>query len=130
MTNKQIKEGNRLITQFMDWELIQTKDELKAWVFKHKETGNAILLDDRNPYDKKFWNKDSVLEFDKSWNDLMTVVVKIEEMDYGIKMCRKVVEVYVDSTKEVILKTKELSRFESLFKAVVEFINWYNANKK
>jgi hypothetical protein len=70
------------------------------------------------------------LKYHSSWDWLMPVVEKIEKMDYGFKMCRKVVEVYVDSTKEVILKTKESCRFESLFKAVVEFIKWYNEKIK
>jgi len=109
MTSEEISNSNVLMAHFMglkcgnDWEV---RSEIAQWC---------------HPMD---------LKYDKSWDWLMPVVEKIETMDYGFKMCRKVVEVYVDSTKEVILKTKESCRMESLFKAVVEFINWYNANKK
>lgn len=65
----------------------------------------------------------------KSWDKLMPVIEKIETMDYGFKMCRKVVEVYVDSTKEVIIKRKESSRIESLWTATVDFIKLYNEIK-
>jgi len=76
MKNKKIIEGNRLITQFMDWELIQTKDKLKAWVFRNKKTKEVILLDDTDPYNRKMWNKDSVIEFRKSWDVLIPAINK------------------------------------------------------
>lgn len=64
--------------------------------------------------------------YDSSWQDLMPVVLNIESMDYGFKICRKVVEVYIDSTKETIIHKKETSKIESLYQAVVEFIEYYN----
>lgn len=80
MTKKELHKGNGLITKFMGWELIQTKDELKVWVFKNKNTGRVLLLDDTDPYNKKFWNKDSVINFIESWDILMPVLNKA----YGI----------------------------------------------
>lgn len=62
--------------------------------------------------------------YNNNWNELIKVIEKIEEGDFGFKMCRKVVEVYRDSTKELILKVKEKNRLESAYKAVVEFIMW------
>ena len=59
------------------------------------------------------------------WSFLIYVVEKIEKLDYGFKMCRKVVEVYVDSTKEIILHVKKSSREESLVEAIVQFLQWY-----
>lgn len=59
------------------------------------------------------------------WAFLMYVVEKIEKLDYGFKMCRKVVEVYIDSTKEIILHVKKSSREESLVEAIVQFLDWY-----
>ncbi len=60
----------------------------------------------------------------------MPVVEKIEKDNYGFKMCRKVVEVYVDSTKVVLIHKKEKSRIESLYAAVIDFIQWYNQQTK
>lgn len=67
--------------------------------------------------------------FHDDWSWQMNIVEEIEKGNYGFKMCRKVVEVYFDDTKEVILKAKEKSRQESLYKAIVEFIKWYNKQK-
>lgn len=63
------------------------------------------------------------------WNHIQSVVEKIETMDYGIKMCRKVVEIYVDSTKEQLFHVKKANRKESLKKAIILFINYYNSLK-
>jgi hypothetical protein len=68
----------------------------------------------------KFMGEQYPSELDYNW--LMPVVEKIEQGNYGFKMCRKVVEIYFDDTKAVILRTKEKSRLESLYKAVVEFM--------
>lgn len=57
---------------------------------------------------------------------LMPLVEEIEQGDFGFKMCRKRVEVYIDSTKETIVSVKEDCRINSLFKAIVEFIKWQN----
>lgn len=61
------------------------------------------------------------------WNTIMPIVEKIEQGNYGFKMCRKVVEVYYDDTKEIILKVKKTSRLESLVYAVIDFIKLYPA---
>jgi hypothetical protein len=66
--------------------------------------------------------RDNIYHYHDSWDWLMPVVEKIEQGNYGIKMYRKVVEIYFDDTKAIILRTKEKSRLESLYKAVVEFM--------
>jgi len=73
-----------------------------------------------------YWHP-KYMQYSRSWDWLMPVVEKIETMDYGFKICRKVVEIYIDSTKEVIIKKKESCKIDSLYKAVIEFINFYNA---
>lgn len=78
------------------------------------------------------WDYDSIsyLDYNSDFNLLMSVVEKIELGNYGFKMCRKVVEIYYDHSKETIIKVKEASRRESLFKAIVQFITWYNSLTK
>lgn len=106
----EILEGNKLILEFDGWTI-------EPGMEKHG-----------NPFYNKGFAMVSVSqsEFYTSWDWLMPVVEKIEKMDYGFKMCRKVVEVYIDSTKEVIIKTKESCRLESLYTAVVQFIQWHS----
>lgn len=91
--------------------------------------------DYRHLYEKEDWDWSGNLgealhdvptpKYHSSWDWLIPVVEQIEKGNYGFKMCRKVVEVYIDDTKEVIIKVKEQSRIESLYKAVIQFIQWY-----
>lgn len=60
---------------------------------------------------------------DPAWQ--LYVVENIEKLDFGFKMCRKRVEIYIDSTKESIYSTKKSSRTESLFDALVYFCSIY-----
>lgn len=80
-------------------------------------------------YSLNFGNFIYDLKYHTDLNQLMEVVEHIEKGNYGFKMCREVVEVYYDDSKEVILKTKEDCRFNSLYKAVVEFIKLHNEGK-
>lgn len=103
------EQGNRLIADFMGYYFQGDK-------FYSRSSG------------KGNWFKEA--KYDRSWDWLMPVVEKIEKMDYGFKMCRKVVEVYIDSTKAIICKEKRANRMESLYAAVIYFVEWYNKNVK
>lgn len=108
MNKEEIEKNNKLIAKFMGNEPYEDSRYGTLW---------------NNPASDGVHEKTSFsLKYNTSWDWLMPVIEKIEKMDYGFKMCRKVVEVYIDSTKETFIKTKESSRIESLFKAVVEFI--------
>lgn len=61
-----------------------------------------------------------------TWDILIEFVEKVEKMDFGFKMCRKVVEIYRDSTKKVYVKIKKENRYESLYKAIIEFLRLWN----
>lgn len=76
--------------------------------FIYSEGRNTFLMED--------------LQFHMSFDKLMKVVEYVERKDFGFKMCRKVVEIYIDSTKQTILHIKEDSRFNSLLKAITSFI--------
>jgi len=138
MITKEINENRKLISAFMGYEFadigyFDDEDETE-WQRKNQDWMKQNDLEDIGEYfvniKENKWHEFDDAIYHLSFDWLMPVVEKIEKMDYGFKMRRKVVEVYIDSTKEVILKTKESCRMESLFKAVVEFINWYNDNKK
>jgi hypothetical protein len=140
MTKKQITEGNRLITHFMGWELIQTKDELKAWVFKNKETKQVRLLDDTDVYLKKFFNKDSVLEFHKSWDVLLPVYKKLakelRELSNKIKshkgcswVDKQEILKHIDDCDCTIRCEIWGVRIMDTFNGIAETIKWYNEHK-
>ena len=79
-------EGNKIIADYMGWELVNINDEpededFDCWVFKNKETGHMD-----SGIDGQIYNKNSTLPFDTDWNLLMPVVEKcvfeIESMGY------------------------------------------------
>jgi hypothetical protein len=103
-----IQEMNKVIAAFDGWII----DEQSRYCHK----GDSVIVGIN-------------FRYDRSWKNLMNIVEKIEQGNFGFKMCRKVVEVYFDDSKEIILKVKESSRRESLFKAIHDFIIWYNKQK-
>lgn len=113
MEQQQILEGNRLIM-----ESVFAQDHHKKWMEKLiKFEGNPDVAFEEARYHDR-------------WDWIMPIVEKIERGNYGFKMCRKVVEIYWDDSKELILKRKEKSRIESLWIAIVDFIQWYNTQPK
>jgi len=115
MDEKEIISNNEMIALFMGAIHSIYFDGSKGLIFP---SGKVIVHGARG------------CKYHESWNELIPVVEKIEIEDYGFKMCRKVVEIYRDSTKEKLFRFKESSRRESLYKAVIEFIEHYNKEKE
>lgn len=109
------KESIKLLADFMGIEV--------------KEYGS--ILGTAQPFSDYWWNPErhELYEPNIRWGHIMPIVEKIETMDYGFKMCRKVVEVYIDSSKEVLYTVKKDSRINSLFEVVVKFVEYYNKEK-
>lgn len=113
MTKDEIVSCNRVIAGYMGWEyagmtrpFIFFKKRVK---FKHKNIKNFYVLDG--------WFK-----YHQDFDSLMGVVVALEKENFGFKICRRVVEVYLDDTKEVIARFKEETKLESIYKAVVHLL--------
>ena len=126
MTNEEIIQNNKLIAEFMGATVTLAYSEMPEM----NQDGLIFYYQDKSSPSLYRNMSSAEIKYHYSWSWLMPVVEKIEQGNYGFKMCRKVVEIYYDDTKEVILKVKESSRFESLYKAVIDFINWYNTNLK
>lgn len=129
MNNKDVVEGNTAIMVFDGW-VLRTGHTLDPENNRQNPGSNEYQYYDKDGHRVRPEDIEFDIVYHKSWNALMPVVEKIEQGDIGFKMCRKVVEVYVDSTKDVLFKVKESSRIESLYKAVVQFINHHNQNMK
>lgn len=110
---------NEKIAKFLGWE----KEE-------------KILEEQGSHGNHDKWYKDChkvcdfELKFHYNWAALMAVVLEIEKLDYGVKICRHVVEIYRDSTKENIIRAKEKSKFTSIYYAVCQFVLWLELNIK
>jgi hypothetical protein len=123
------KESNRLIAEFMGVKPIKESPDIYTysdmpWISVREDSPEKVM--------------DAITEYvkyDKEWNWLMPVVEKIsgyyhkteigsdEESDY----CRIIIydedNVYIEEIFECGLNT-----LEATYKAVIEFILWYNKN--
>lgn len=121
-TNK-IIEGNKIIAEFMGWEVSEKAKSLK----KRGLTINTI------PYGYFKIHPDDLL-YQSSWDWLMPVVEKIEKESFNIfgeyedviiNGCSCFVE-----TRDREISIIETTKIEATYKAVVEFVKWYNKQKK
>ncbi len=108
--NQEIFEGNKIIAQ----------SPFSKQGLKNTIANDTICFSEGFAY--------SGIRFHDSFDWQMSIVEEIEKGNYGFKMCRTVVEIYYDDTKEVILKIKGASRKKSLFKALVQFILFHNTH--
>ena len=82
--------------------------------------------------------KDEELKYNSDWNWLMEVVEKIESLtDINSNGCFMVLEsigfnakfIFDDGTR-ILKDNKGESKIQSVYNACIEFIKWYNLNKK
>src|SRR5690348_15911171 len=107
-------EENKLIAEFMGYTYFpHNHPELEGkypsgWK-THVKAQQMLKFNQFTGY-KYLCRNHNQLAYHLNWSWIMPVIEKIEQGNYGFKMCRKVVEIYYDDTKELILKTKEGSR--------------------
>lgn len=148
MSKEEILSKNRLIAEFMGWRAIQVGDGYMChlngksyngtWAHQEKDAWDIICK-------CKF-------KYNSSWDLLMPVVEKINSMFFCVTIysdaCR--IEPWEDSipfesldllsnfNKQIFIATyyrEELNNgaknlIEAVYKATIEFIKWYNKNKK
>jgi len=109
-----MKKENKLIAEFMG--MSQGKPNENRW----KNDWFEKLTTDGNEFESG--RRHEHLLFDSSWGWLMPVVEKIEHTSayVNIKGCHVKISTWVD----VNAPTKR----EAVYKAVVEFIKWFNEN--
>jgi len=134
LTKEEIIENSKLIAEFMNLKV-------KKFMFSYNlynQRGYRILKWGLSS-EKELWIQLNDNNFyHSSWNWLMPVLEKIENMDF-------VTSIQIDKTKDVYLTPcthacifdgtdleiieEADNKFHAIYKAVVCFINWYN-NKK
>jgi hypothetical protein len=112
---------NELIANWMpDMEFVIPKNSKYTAYWKNKNTLAQF--------------KPEALRYHKSWDWLMPVVDKIENTGDGfisrVTGCR--IEGYLcdfvdQENTEISLQFSQTSKIEAVYKAVVEFIKWYNS---
>jgi len=140
MIQKEITDENILIAEFMGGEKTIEKERGKEYLsynFARSGTGNFFTFCRVNH-----------LDYECSWNSLMPVVEKIEKIQLPspsmipvsvqIKgsSCRIFKGEWNDDTEGFISVVsysdddKRFSKIEVVFRAIVEFIKWYNQQKQ
>ncbi len=124
LTPDEIKKGKVLIAAFMN--IGYKRYDNWGYFFYDKVSGDIVATD---------------ILFNSSWDILMPVVEKIENINYVSVYFSKTylgihkVEIslhtpnYVSPTVSKTVFIENNNRLEATFRAVVEFIKWYNTNK-
>jgi hypothetical protein len=136
METSKILEGNKLIAEFMGMKKGHPDPNERRW--------ENDWFESLNPGGGEFesGNRHKYLFFDSEWNWLMPVVEKIESMKYFFNSAPFIDDETGELTGEyfcaILFKTTNLncghfidvtgcsSKIEATWKAVVEFIKWYN----
>ena len=115
MTQQEIIDNNRLIAEFM---------------------GLDVLYENRVHHDSASKGKVTIMKYHSSWDWLMPVVEKIESTDlfedFRIEPFQVVVRAYESTDNKLykIIECKPKTKLEAIYKAVIEFIKWYNQQEK
>jgi hypothetical protein len=114
-------ENNKLIAEFMGFEnhlknngvtkvYIDNKEYIQNWECFNKEK-NVLIT----PIEMKFHS---------DWNWLMEVVEKIESLKVIVEIRENVC--YIETSSKNYYSELEDTKLQATYKAVVEFIKWYN----
>lgn len=133
MNHTEDKPDNRVIAEFMGWEFKPfLRDESQIQAFFN---GDSRWVDNPSFLDKFF----PALKYDTSWNRLMPVVEKIENIDvrgvYAVIIGWGVScdIVFMDETDHPMIKvdaSNAKTKIEAVYSAVIQFIHWYNKTKQ
>ena len=138
-------EGNKLIAEFMGYKPVRCSNGF-AWDIGKSIPSKDHLFPIQGKLITKYCN---YLKFHTSWDWLMPVVEKIESLNLGtIKLDEddmfrnanavfriEYKDVYIDlyggmkKQDEWMEQTQFHSKLDATYKAVLEFIQWYNENK-
>lgn len=107
---------NELIAAFMD---IPTLEDYKGIMWDFQRTGKQI-----------YSIRSDELRYDTSWDWLMPVVEKIETEKFSVMIIGKYTRIQRPHPYKEFATDICDSKIQSAYKAVVEFIKWYNQQTK
>lgn len=114
MENEEIIKLNKLIADFMG---IKTKVYSDTPTITQWNFNNSML-------------RENEMKYNESWDWIMPVVEKIEILGFDIYLCcvdgKNSFEIDQSIGGNIIDIESGISKLETAFKAVTEFIKWYN----
>lgn len=160
-TRKEIQQYNQLIAEFMGYEKVTVGyyggDDETEWQRNNQDFMRETGMDDIGDYivnvKEKRWFDWHAVKYHTSWNWLMPVITKIEDIDEGMYppsknnfhffICKRYTRViykwddyfkeigpnnyedHFDSFKEYKHSLFDNDKLKSTYHAVVDFIKWY-----
>ena len=129
------------------------KEDPKYWAEKYNDELNEELIAkfmgaepnlftiDKNgsrnySYELYFGNideeviKPECMRFHSSWSWLMPVIEKIESLRYEVNIKGTCCTMYRQHNKFSLFEFSEKSKMDATYRAVIEFIEWYNKEKE
>lgn len=114
-------------------ETLKTENEIIAEFMGFSKTGTFYetkgIRHDKYKSDMFGYTYAEEWAFDSKWDWLMRVVDKIESLGYAVKIKRKDCEVDGYPQDRYYDLQIDSLKIKSVYKAVVQFIKWYNENK-
>lgn len=142
MTQEEIIEENKLIAEFMGYQVLRKKFQYKNWNSSDEfyfETDEGDIVCDKNGREVNLYaDADPLFEleelpFNSSWDWLMSVVEKIEKEYWVTTTTRRGISAVSihqpERAYEEIARFDSEDKLEATWRVVVEFIKWYNKNK-
>ena len=123
--------GNKLIAEFMGWKTHKRMHYiLQREVIEYNQN---LLIEPYCNHNDGYIQEGGEL-FDNSWDWLMPVIEKIENLEnyrFDITIRQETITILdKDKEEEIYCFFGEgESKLEIVYKAVIEFIKWYNENK-
>lgn len=128
MKINEITQNNKLIAEFMGLSKQHLDSDNKYPVYENPYTGE--------------YQESIELSYEESWDWLMSVVEKIERLSFNVEI--KSINQHVNSKDQINQfcnishKYKDslhfsrlnVSKIQSVYQTVIEFIEWHNENKK
>jgi hypothetical protein len=116
MTKEEILNGNKLIAEFMGAKRMPHNSKLTPTLYEFPESiGNT---------NTHKWATDYLI-YHKSWDWIMPVVEKIENLGYIVSITGHNCRIEGD---HVLFTSIRYNKMHSTHETVLEFIQWYNKN--
>lgn len=114
---------NELIAKFMEWMLIpEQRDDPNDDFTPSYWIGRSLWKGEVNIHYE-------ILRFDKSWDWLMPVVEKINNMNHSVHIYPTRARFYKNNTEFIESIHPGYSLIEIVYCGVVQFIKWYNEQR-
>lgn len=118
MTRQDVLEGNKLCAEFLGAECISPKTKYSYFDFGEDWNTDFPFLFQQTVHS-------NLLQFHSDWNWLMGVVEKIEQLRHTTNYSHDMRLLWIEISGCLLRCRKEAT-----FKAVVDFIKWYNVTNR